>query len=198
MFDYKIIFASIWALLFIISSFLYISWILKWETKPHTFSFLIWSILSCIWFLGQIFDNAWIWSIVSLVWFLNALIVFILSLKYWVKVLTKWDKISFFFAFFAIILWGITKTPLYSIILVTIIDTCWYYPTLSKISRMPYSENIPTWAVSILAIIFWIIALDHYSIITTLYPAMIVFMNSWVVGFIWYFRRNSKSKWLYK
>jgi len=51
--DFKIIIGAIAAGLALLSSFIYIKDIFKGNTKPHTYTWLIWTIVTWIAFFGQ-------------------------------------------------------------------------------------------------------------------------------------------------
>lgn len=187
--DYKTTIVLIWGLLSITTSILFIRTILKKQTIPHLYSQIIWSITVTIWLLWQIYDNSWIWTLILFLVDCWVLSVFFLSLKYWLKDPTKWDKIVLALALISIIPWLLTKTPLYSVILVTIIDTLWYFPILNKLRRYPNSEALNPRIIWNISVFSWIIWLSHISILSSLYLIVSFSMNCIVILSIIYFKR---------
>lgn len=175
----KEIIASIGVLLTLIGYSAYIYSIFKGETRPHPFSWTIWGILTSIGFFAQIADNAgpgaWITGLSAAATF------FVAFLGYWKKsdiTITRTDLITFFASIAAIPLWLITDTPLYSVILITIIDAIAYYPTFYKTWYRPDQELPLHVILATVKFIIGIIALNNYSVITVLYPLSLVVMNS--------------------
>lgn len=126
----------------IIGYFAYFRDIFAGRTKPHAFSWLVWGILTGIGFFGQRADNAgpgaWVTGFTAVV----CLIVFILAIFRGEKQIVLVDWLSLFGAFVAMGLWALTKGPLLSVILVTIIDALGFFPTFRKSYFKP-SEKRP-------------------------------------------------------
>jgi hypothetical protein len=156
----------------------YIYSIFKGETRPHPFSWFLWGLLTAIGFFAQISDGAgpgaWITGVSAAVTLLIALIGY---LKKSDIVITKADWWIFFGVLFAIPLWLITETPLYSVILITVIDAVSFYPTFYKTWHRPEQELAFEYYMAALKFILSLFALNHYSIITVLYPLSLIIMN---------------------
>lgn len=189
MLDLKTILVLIWWLLSITTTILYIRTIIKKQTIPHTYSYLIWTITITEWFLWQLYDNSWIWTIILFIVGLWVFSTFMFSLKYWLKNPSKLDKIFLTLALISIIPRLLTKTPLYSVILVTFIDFLWYLPTINKIKRYPNSEVLYPRIIWTTSLVTWLIALDHYTVLSSLYLFVWTFMNSAVILEIIFFKK---------
>jgi hypothetical protein len=181
--DAKLIFTVIGFFVGIAGLVPYILDILRRKTKPHSFSWLIWMLLTAIGFTGQIAGHggsgSWITGLNSTGCFL----IFLLSLKYGEKIITKSDWISFAGALLAIPLWLVTHTPLFSMILITLIDALGFYPTFRKSWHKPHEETIFAFFLSTMMYGCGLLGLEKYTIVTTLYPASITISN---VGFCFY------------
>ena len=174
----KEILAIIGIILTLIGYSAYIYSIFKGETRPHPFSWFIWGVLTAIGFFAQIADNAgpgaWITGVSALITFFIAVIGY---LKRADIVITRSDWITFVSAIAAIPLWLITETPLYSVILITTIDAIAFYPTFAKTWHRPDQELPIQTIMASLKFIISLFALNHYSIITVLYPLSLIIMN---------------------
>lgn len=181
---YKELLAVIATILSIISYIPYIRDIIKGKTKPHAFSWLVWATLVAIGFFGQIADNAgpgaWVIGSTAILCF----IVFLFSLKRGEKNITFLDWLSLVSAGIAILFWVLTKEPLLSVILVTIIDAIGFIPTFRKSYIKPNEETLSTYNLSVVKYILSIIALKNYSILTVLFPASLVLTNGLFVGML--------------
>ena len=155
--------------------------IFKGKTKPHAYTWLVWSILTAIAFVAQILDGAgagaWITAVISVV----SITIFVLALNRGEKNITKSDKLSLAAAFIALLLWWLTSSPLTSIILITLVDFFAFYPNIRKSYHKPMEETLSTYLLDGIAFVFAVIALENFSIISALYPVALVFLN---LGFV--------------
>jgi len=184
MIELKVILGTIAVIIALISYVPYFRDIFQGKTKPHAYSWLVWSILTGTAFFGQVIykagAGAWVTGITSLACF----IIFLFALKKGEKNITYSDKLSLFGAFIALILWYLTSSPLTSIILIIIIDIFGFYPTFRKSYHKPNEETMLTFFLNGLKFLIAIIALQNYSVITYLYPASLVVSNWIFVGLL--------------
>lgn len=187
----KEIFTLIGIILMLATYGTYIYSIFKGDTRPHPFSWFVWGLSTSIIFFAQISDNAGIGASIT---FLSALITFFIATIGYVKrkniVISTSDKWAFFISIMTIPLWVITDTPLWSVILITIIDAFAFYPTFRKSWDQPYQESMLSFSISQFKLIFSILALEHYSIITTLFPLSLIFTNTALIIMVFYRKRK--------
>jgi hypothetical protein len=175
----KEIFTTIGLALTFAGYFAYIYSIFKGKTRPHPFSWFIWGVLTAIGFFAQMADNAGPGAYITGV--SAAFTLFIAALGYIKRndiVITRNDWITFAAALMAIPLWLITNTPLYSVIVITIIDAIAFYPTFAKTWHRPDQELPFQTIMAALKFVFSLFALNNYTVITVLYPLSLVIMNT--------------------
>lgn len=147
------------------------------RTKPHAFSWLVWFLLTAVAFAAQVKDGgkagAWVTGFTALV----SLFILGAAIRHGEKDITKSDWLCLIGAFLAMIAWAITKSPLTAVILITVIDALGFAPTFRKAYYHPEQETLITFALSAVKFVIAIAALSHYSAVTVLYPASLVFMN---------------------
>jgi hypothetical protein len=177
----------------ITGSLYYIYTVFTGETKPHAFSWLIWAILTGIGFAAQVYEKGGAGSWIMAVACIESLIVFILSLKRGEKKITLLDWSFLIASLSAIPLWIITRQPLPSVILVTLIDSLGYGPTFRKSYTRPNDETLWLYATGAISFLLGILALEHYSPVTWLYPAASAFMNISLITMILIRRYQLKS-----
>jgi len=157
----------------------YIKDIIKGKTKPHIYSWFLWSFVTLIAFALQISDGAGTGSLVTLAAALMSILVIILGFIYKSKVkIVKLDTVFLILAFIALGLWLIAKQPVISAILTTIVDILGFAPTIRKSWNSPYSETLNFYYLNSFRFGLAVIALQNYSILTTLYPATWLLANS--------------------
>lgn len=163
--------------------------ILANKTKPHAFSWLVWGILTGIAFFGQIAGQAgpgaWVTGFTTAICF----VIFVFGLIKGRKNIVLIDWLSLLGAGIALLLWFITKEPLLSVILITVIDALAFFPTFRKSFSKPYEETVSTFTLSGLKFVFSILALNKISAITALYPLSLVLMN-WIFVLMLIIRRK--------
>lgn len=152
----------------------YIMALLRRRIRPHLFSWIVWSLITLIAFLAQISGNAGpgAWA----AGFSVICCVFIALCSFWLgeKKVTRFDWICFAFALFAIPLWRLTDDPRLSLILVLVIDSFAYAMTARKSWHDPYSENATVYLVDTIKYGLGILAIEHYALITLLFPVYII------------------------
>ena len=175
--DYKVV---IWLLAIAITLwwyYYYLRDIFKWKTKPHIFSWFIWAILTWVGFVIQFNDNAWPGAWITLTSAIFCWFVTILALKYWEKVITRGDTVSFIGSIIAIIIWLLLDNPLLSLLIIIFIDTLSFYPTFRKSWDKPWEETLIHYSFASFKFALAIIALNNFSLLTVLYPLSLVIAN---------------------
>ncbi len=161
----------------------------KGRTHPHTFSWLVWTLVVGIGFLGQVSDHGGAGSWSTGVGALLCLIVFLGSLKTGEKTTTRLDWFCLIACTIGILTWITTNTPLWTTFIITAVDTIALVPTFRKAYHKPYEETSSVYFVSNIKLILSMIALENYSIITMLLPASIIITNSTFLTMLYTRRR---------
>ncbi len=155
----------------------YLRSIFRGHTKPHLYTWLIWSILCTIGFCAQLTEDqgpgVWALGITSLFSWLNAG----LALKFGEKEITKSDKIALAFSLLAIVPWALTNDPLWSVIMISLIDVVGFYPTIRKTWKKPHEENLQAYYFANLKLLLATFALEKITVVTALYPVTIIVAN---------------------
>ena len=182
--EVKVLLGLIAVLISFIAYWAYIKDILAARIKPHAYSWLVWSCLGGIAFFAQILHGAgpgaWVNGVVMVISF----IIFILAINRGETRITLLDKISLGGAFGALAVWLATNNPLWSVILITIIDFLGFLPTFRKSYHKPHQESTTMFALSGIKYLFSLGALGEYTLITTIYPASLVLMNMMMVSWL--------------
>ncbi|TSC59988.1 MAG: hypothetical protein Greene041662_318 [Candidatus Peregrinibacteria bacterium Greene0416_62] len=159
------------------------------HTKPHAFSWLVWTLLAGIGFAAQVTGGAgagsWVLGIDAVV----CSGIFIVALVRGERGYVWIDWISLALALFSILLWQVTGTPVLSVILLCLIDVLAYVPTFRKSFFKPREESMTAFVLFSLKFILVLLALERYSIATALYPAWIIVLNVGFVGMLWWRRK---------
>ena len=190
----KEILAGIGIVITLIGYAAYIASILRGNTKPHPFSWMIWASLTAIAFFAQLSDGAgagaWITGTTALISFI---IVILAYLKNGKQQITKSDWIVFLAGLTAIPLWIITQTPLWSVILITVIDNSGFYSTVRKSWIKPFEELPFHYFTAGAKFILSLLALENFTIITVLYPLSLVISNFLFLAMLYYRRWMLKN-----
>ena len=93
----------------------------------------------------------------------------------------------------AILPWVLTKDPLGSVILISLIDLIAFYPTFRKTWARPFDETLITYALGGSVMALSTCALTVFNVTTLLYPAVFTLGNLVFIGFcLW--RRSIVEK----
>lgn len=166
---------SIVAVVLTLAAFLpYIRSILKHESKPHVFSWVIWGSTTFIVFLAQREGGggvgAWPIGISGVITLLIALLAW--SRKSDISI-SRLDWLFFTLALWALPLWYATADPLWAVAILTLIDVLGFGPTVRKIYHFPWSESLVFFGLFAARNLIVILALENYSLTTVLFPAVI-------------------------
>ena len=149
------------------------------KTKPHAFTWLIWGVLTGIAFVGQIAGHAgagaWVTGFTACI----CTVIAALAAVNGERNIVRLDWIALVGAGIALAVWFLTRGPLLSVILITVIDNLGFVPTLRKSYYQPAEETVSTFALSGFKWVLGILALEHISVVTALFPVSIV-VASWL------------------
>lgn len=161
----------------IVANALYIRGIIQWRNKPHAFSRLIRWIITGTAFFAQRTQTD---SLATRVLWLSAIICLVVAAfaRYKHKsVIAKIDRLYFTLSILALLLRYITKTPVWSVILIVLIDLLAFLPTFRKTRYDPKAEGILVYALSAFKFVLVLRSLDVITITTALYPIYLVLAN---------------------
>lgn len=160
-----------------ISRLMYLRTIVRGNTRPHVFSWLIWLTISSIGFAAQYLEGAgagaWARGFAAI----SCGLITILAIFYGESRITRGDSLTLAVALVTIPIWIITETPLWSVTIVCFIDTLGYLPTLRKSWTKPREEFPAGYLASGMGAACSLLAIEHYVIVTWLYPAVLVITN---------------------
>lgn len=167
--------------------------ITKRETEPHAYTWLIWAITHGIITIGVWYGAGGYPAINTGLGALACVVVFLLSLRFGSKNITKGDTAALVAAFAAIFIWIFLKSPFWSVFVAVVIDLVGYWPSLRKSYVEPWSESATTWFLFGIAMIFSILALESYNFLTLAYYATCLVAN-FALFFICVVRRKKIPK----
>ncbi len=169
---YKEIVSAIAILITFIAFIPYIRSILRGETKPHAFSWIIWASVTFIIFLAQLADKggagAWPIGVSGIITLYVAILAY---LKKSDIEITKKDWGFLIIAMSALPFWYFTSNPLWAVVILTAVDLTGFAPTFRKAYHHPYEEQLLFFFLMASRNLLVIIALENYSLTTTLFPA---------------------------
>ena len=150
----------------------YIRSILRGETKPHAFSWIIWASVTFIIFLAQLADKggagAWPIGVSGIITLYVAILAY---LKKSDIEITKKDWGFLIVAMTALPFWYFTSNPLWAVLILTAVDLTGFAPTFIKAYYHPYEEKLLFYFLIASRNLLAILALENYSLTTLLFPA---------------------------
>ncbi|NTU77560.1 MAG: hypothetical protein HGA90_07100 [Alphaproteobacteria bacterium] len=163
--------------------------ILKKRTKPHAFTWIVWTLLAGIVFFAQAVDRAgpgaWATGFTAAA----CLLIAVLALQRGEKQITRSDWTTFVAALAAIPLWYFTAEPFYVVLLVTGIDGLACYPTYRKSWAKPQEETAKFYALAAIKFVLALFALENHTAVTMLYPSFLIIANGALLVLILWRRR---------
>ena len=171
----KFFFSMVAMLITFIAFIPYIVAILQGKTKPHMFSWVIWGSTTMVVFFAQLQDRggmgAWPTGLSGTI---ALFIAFLAMVKKSDIAVTRIDWIFLILGLSSLPLWYLTASPLWTVIILTLIDLTGFGPTFRKAYAFPHDENIGFFMMFVARNTFAILALEHYSATTLLFPITIM------------------------
>lgn len=191
--DYKIVLWVISAALAVFGYFPYIWDSLKWKTTPHIYTWWLWWILTGVTFVIQLQNNGWAWSWVTGVTSFSCWVIVLISLKLGIQNITRGDTISLIWAIWAMLAWYFLDNPLFSLILILVVETLAFYPTFRKSLTKPFEETISTYVIASFRSVLGIFALTQINLVNVLFPVYLVIVYGWFALLLTHLRRKNAS-----
>ena len=147
---------------------------LRGAIRPHVMSWTIGGITASIvfWARRQAGGGVGAWPVGF-----SALVAFMIAITAYTKRgdvrIVRTDWVFFLTALAAIPLWYATNSPLIAVLLVTTVDILGFGPTLRKAYDFPESESLLFFSMIVVRNALVLMALESYSLTTTLFPAAI-------------------------
>lgn len=170
-------FALLASSLVIIGYIPYIRDIRAGKTKPHIFSWFVWTLMTGIYLFAQLSDGAGIGALTMGATSLMSLYIIIISLKQSERSIKPIDWLSFIISLTALISWILVRTPLYAVILIVIADITAFLPTIRKSYHEPYSETVATFAIAAIKHVINIFSLQSITFISSFYTFYLIIVN---------------------
>lgn len=120
--------------------------------------------------------------------------VFLLSLWYGSRNITRSDFVILLLSFGAIYVWLGLDSPVLAVMLATGIDLLGYVPTYRKSFVEAWSEDLLTWIGFALAPAFALLALEAYNLLTATYATAVLIANIALVALLLIRRRATQSR----
>jgi hypothetical protein len=155
----------------------YLRDIFKRKTQPHSYTWLIWTLLQTTGVMAMLAAGAGI-GIASLA--IGAALcgfIFLLSLYYGTRDIKIFDTVYLIAALGVLGIYIFLRDPLFSIIAVAAIDFIGFMPTLRKAYVDSYSETASNYVLSAFSSLLALGALRVVSVTTTLYLVSLVITN---------------------
>lgn len=152
----------------------YIRSIRQGSTKPHVFSWAIWALGTFVVFLAQLAGSggvgAWPIGVSGLI---AAYIAVLAYSKQSDTAITRSDWAFLLIALAALPCWFFTSDPLWAVVILTGLDLAGFGPTFRSAYSRPHDERIGFYSLAAVRNLLSIMALEHYSLTTALFPAAV-------------------------
>jgi len=171
---YKEILSAVAIALTLVAFVPYIRAIIGGTSRPHVFSWIIWGSTTFVAFLAQIEGKGGVgaWPI-GVSGIITIFVAFLAYVKRGDISITKADWLFFVSALSSLPLWYFTSDPLWAVVILTTVDVLGFGPTVRKAYSFPHSESLLFFALFAARNLLVIMALEHYSVTTVLFPAVI-------------------------
>lgn len=167
----------------------YVAAIRARRVKPHFFSWLIWTLTTSIVFVAQLAADggagAWPTGMSALITAYVAFLALVLKSDF---SNSRTDSAFLLAALLSLPAWFFTSDPLWSVVILTVVDGLGFGPTLRKAWARPHEESLPFYAIFALRSLLSCFALESRTLTTLLFPAAMVVACVLVCALLWWRR----------
>lgn len=168
----------------------YIWSVYRGNTKAHVFSWIIWCTSTIIVFSAQTADEggagAWPIGLTSVACLTIAVIAYFKKAD---RSITAIDWVFFLLALASVPIWFVTSAPLWTVIMLTVMDLLGFGPTFRKAYHKPHEEHLRFFAIMTVRNSIAISALENYTVTTVLFPAAVAVTTSSLIVMVLLRRR---------
>lgn len=158
---------------------------LRGATRPHVFSWVVWALTTTVVFFAQLQGQGGIGAWPTGV---SALLTGCIAVLAWLKrgdvAISRSDGFFFAASLSSLPLWYLTADPLWAIVILTTVDVLGFAPTVRKAYHAPRSEPPVFYAIFALRNLTAILALEHHSLTTMLFPAVLGLVCLFILGLL--------------
>ena len=153
----------------------------------HHISWAIWTVTTFVAFVAQFLNGGGAGDWPTAVSFV---ISFIITLTAYFKrgksKSTNINKAIIFIVLLLISMWFFTRTLLLSLVILTLIDVVGFIPTILRAYRNPFKESSLFYSLFAIRNFLAILALEHYSVTTVLFPSALIISSAILVLLVKY------------
>ena len=172
--------------------------IFRGTTRPHLFSWIVWSIAGGVTCVIQCFHGAGPGAWVTGMGVFISSAVAVIALWYGERTITRGDWIALTAALAGIPLWLVIDSALGAVILESAVNVIGCYPTMRKSWSRPRSENLFMWSVTSAGSLLTLLAMQQITAVTMMYPATNMFSNAAMVVLLIFRRVRAEKLPVYK
>ncbi|MDP9196165.1 MAG: hypothetical protein M3O22_05275 [Pseudomonadota bacterium] len=164
------------------------------KLRPHIFSWFIWGLIMETVFILQWEHNAgpgaWITGMSSVF----CIIICLLGWKAGEKNITRADWAVLMVCQLAVPLWYVIQQPVFTMLLLTVIELVGFYPTFRKSWHDPYGESTLSYFITALKFVISIFAIQNFTVVNWMYPAALFAVNIILVSTLLLRRRALSAR----
>ena len=193
MVDYKVVLGLLAIIISLIGYIPYFRDIFSGKTKPHAFSWFVWSVITGIGFGIQFTEKggagSWVTGFTAVI----CTVIFVLALFKGKRSFPLTDWAALVAALMALVLWLVAKQPVASVLLITATDAIAFVPTFRKAYHHPHEDTAITFGLNGLKFFISLFALESWTLTTWLYPMSLIISN-WAFTLMMYIRRKQLAR----
>jgi ABC-type arginine/histidine transport system permease subunit len=95
-------------------------------------------------------------------------------------------------AIFSIFIWFFTGTPLYSVILISIVEGLGFIPTIIKTIKDYKTEDITFWALNAFVCVCLLLSLNSFNFVSSVFFLTLLIGNTTMVSIILFFKFKNR------
>jgi hypothetical protein len=176
--DYKLYLGILAVLLGLVGYFHYFKGLINRTTKPHFFSWFVWTLMTYIVLAIQFTSGAgygiWVTAFTALI----CTVISVIAFRRGSREYSTLDKTLFGAALLSLALWGLMQDPIAATIILVVADAAAFGITFKKSFYHPEQEAVTMYAFSAMKSTAGLLAVQNYNLNTWLYFAYLITANT--------------------
>lgn len=178
----EIVFPALAGGLLMVAQTLYVIAILRGQTKPSRASWVIWTTLT--WLAAGAMYASGALNVQMTIFCIGDAIVLLLSAFYGAPGWTRLDIGSLIAGAVGVVLWILTKNPLYGLLISMLVNVIGSIPTYVKTWHAPEQEDLSAWVLVTVSSLFQAFTIPAWTIADALQPILFTALQAPIVWLI--------------
>lgn len=191
----KITFSALATILALVGYIPYLIDMFRGKNQPHLDTWISIFVITAVVAYIQVIGGSGVGAVAVVVGVAVDAVILAYCFKYGTKDVVAFDKICLAISLVGVAAYVLFRDqPLVALAIVTVAELVAFVPTVRKTRNDPYSESLTSYYLIGLKLVFVLLALEAYNLLTVSYPALWLGVFAWFMTMVYVWRARSKRR----